>query len=182
MSAIMNGTGAQTAPTGLVIGTVFDVEDPSGWGRVRVEYPWLDGRTVSDWAPIASALAGPDYGVFFIPEKGNECVLAFERGEVNKPFVLGFLWNGIDYCPSTAMRERMIRSVNGHTIRFLDATKTSGGNQGGISIEDAHGNAIVLTNGQLTIRASGTLILDAATIAIQSGGVSRIVSPTPNAI
>jgi hypothetical protein len=76
----------------------------------------------------------------------------------------------------------MLRSVNGHTIRFLDATKTSGGNLGGISIEDAHGNAIVLTNGQLTIRASGTLILDAATIAIQSGGVSRIVSPTPNAI
>jgi phage baseplate assembly protein V len=178
----MNGTGAATAPQGLVIGTVCDTADPEGWGRVRVEYPWLEGRRLSEWAPIASPLAGPDYGTWFIPEVGNEAVLAFERGEVAKPFVLGFLWNGQDFAPSTSVKERMIRSVNGHTIRFLDSTPTSGGNKGGIAIEDAHGNAIVLTNGQVTIRAAGTLILDAATISIQSGGVSRIVSPTPNPI
>jgi phage baseplate assembly protein V len=178
----MNGTGAVTAPQGLVIGTVRDTDDPEGWGRVRVEYPWLEGRRLSDWAPIASPLAGPDYGTWFIPEIGNEAVLAFERGEVAKPFVLGFLWNGQDFAPSTSVKERMIRSVNGHTIRFLDSTPTEGGNAGGISIEDAHHNSIVLTNGQVTIRAAGTLILDAATIVLQSSGVSRIVSPTPNPI
>jgi uncharacterized protein involved in type VI secretion and phage assembly len=171
-----------TAPQGLVLGTVHDVDDPQGWGRVRVQFPWLDGYTVSDWAPIASPMAGPDYGTWFIPEVGNEAVLAFDRGDVNHPFVIGFLWNGKDHAPSTAVRERMIRSVNKHTIRFIDSTPTPGGNKGGIAIEDAHGNSIVLTNTQITIKTPGTLVLDASVVKVVSMGVPRIFTPTPNAI
>jgi len=171
-----------TAPPGLMLGTVHDVDDPQGWGRIKVEYQTVSGYKISDWAPIASPMAGPDYGTWFIPEVGNEAVLAFDRGDINHPFVVGFLWNGQDHAPSTAVRERMIRSVNKHTIRFLDATPTSGGNKGGIAIEDAHGNSIVLTNGKITIKAQGTLVLDAAVIQLISSGVSRIVTPTPNAI
>jgi uncharacterized protein involved in type VI secretion and phage assembly len=171
-----------TAPPGLVLGTVHDTDDPQGWGRVKVRYQWLDGYTISDWAPIASPLAGPDYGTWFIPEKGNEAVLAFDRGDVNHPFVLGFLWNGQDHAPTTSVRERMIRSVNHHTIRFLDPTPTEGGNAGGIAIEDAAGNSIILSNTQVTIHAEGTLLLDGASVVIQSCGVARTVSPTPNPI
>lgn len=166
-------TGATSAPAGIVLGTVEDNADPEGWGRVRVRYPWLDGFTVSGWAPIASLMAGPDYGTWFIPEVGNECVLAFDRGDMNYPVVLGFLWNGVDTPPSTSTKERMIRTVNGHTIRFLDSTPTGGGNKGGISIEDAHGNAIVLSNTQITIRSMGVLSLDAATVRIGT----RVVAP-----
>jgi phage baseplate assembly protein V len=178
---IGGSTGASSAPPGLVLGTVTDVDDPQGWGRVRVQFHWLQGYTVTDWAPIASPMAGPDYGMWFIPEVGNEAVVAFDRGDVSRPFVLGFLWNGQDGAPSRSTRERMIRSVNGHTIRFLDSTP-AGGNQGALAIEDAHGNQIVMSNTQVTIRAVGTLLLDAATVAIQSSGVTRVVSPTPNTI
>lgn len=181
----MNGgapSAVSTAPPGLVLGTVHDTDDPMGWGRIKVQFPWLDGYTISDWAPIASPLAGPDYGTWFIPEVGNEAVVAFDRGDVNHPFILGFLWNGQDHAPSTSVRERMIRSVNHHTIRFLDPTPTAGGNRGGIAIEDAHGNSIVLSNNQLTIHAVGTLLLDGATVVIQSAGVRRTVAPTPNTI
>jgi uncharacterized protein involved in type VI secretion and phage assembly len=171
-----------TAPTGLALGTVVDTADPEGWGRVRVSLSWLPGNPMSNWAPIASPLAGNDYGTWFIPEVGDEAVVGFDRGDVNYPFVLGFLWNGQATAPSTSVRERMIRSVNKHTIRFLDPSPTAGGNQGGIAIEDASGNSIVLTNTQVTIRSAGTLLLDAATVVITSNGVPRIVSPTPHAI
>jgi uncharacterized protein involved in type VI secretion and phage assembly len=171
-----------TAPTGVVLGTVTDTDDPMGWGRVKVDFPWLSSQTKSSWAPIASPMAGPDYGTWFVPEVGNEAVLAFERGDANHPIILGFLWNGLDTPPSTSTHERMIRSVNKHTIRFLDSTPTGGGNQGGIAIEDAAGNSIVMTNTQVTIHAVGSLILDGATVVIKSAGVPRIVSPTPNPI
>jgi uncharacterized protein involved in type VI secretion and phage assembly len=179
----MNGaTTTQATMTGIVVGLVHDVDDPLGWGRVRVRYPWLDGYAVSDWAPIASPLAGPGYGMWIIPEKDAEAVLAFDRGQADKPYVIGFVWNGEDTPPSTAVRERMFRSVNGHTIRFIDSTPTSGGNKGGVAIEDAHGNSIVLTNGKVTIHAAATLELEGAAVAITSMGVRRMVSPTPNAI
>jgi phage baseplate assembly protein V len=175
-------TAVRTAPPGLVLGTVMTTDDPEGWGRVRVQFPWLDGYTISGWAPIVSAMAGPDYGTWFIPEVGNEAVVAFERGDVSKPFVLGFLWNGVDQPPSTSTKERMIRSVNGHTIRLLDSSPTEGGNKGGISIEDAHGNSIVMSNTQVTINARGTLLLKGSAIALQTMGVTRVVSPTGNSV
>jgi uncharacterized protein involved in type VI secretion and phage assembly len=181
-AAVSQPSAVGTAPAGLVLGKVQSVDDPNGWGRVQVQFPWLDGNAVSNWAPIASLMGGKDYGTWFIPEVGDEAVVGFDRGDVNHPFVLGFLWNGQASAPSTSVHERMIRSVNKHTIRFLDSTPTAGGNQGGIAIEDAAGNSIVMTNTQVTIHAVGTLVLDAAAVTITSAGVTRIVSPTPNPI
>jgi uncharacterized protein involved in type VI secretion and phage assembly len=166
----------------LVIGTVESTDDPDGWGRVQVSYPYLGSASRSAWAPIAASMAGRGRGAWMIPMPGDEAVLGFDRGDVDCPIVLGFLWNGQDNAPSTTTKERMIRSVNGHTIRFLDSTPQPGGNKGGIVIEDASGNRIVLTNGKLTIRAAGELVLDAATIRLTSLGVSRIVTPNRNPI
>jgi uncharacterized protein involved in type VI secretion and phage assembly len=170
------------AGAGAVLGLVADVDDPQGQGRIRVTFPFLAGDASSAWAPIAAPMAGKGRGVWMVPEVGDEVVVVFERGDASSPIVIGFLWNGVDTAPSTAVRERLIRSVNGHTIRFIDSTPTSGGNKGGIVIEDAHDNRIVLTNGKVTISTPGVLELDAATVMVKSSGVARIVSPTPNPI
>jgi uncharacterized protein involved in type VI secretion and phage assembly len=167
---------------GLVLGQVEDTADPDGQGRVRVRFGWLGSTALSNWAPITALMGGGDRGTWFIPEVGDEAVLGFDRGDPSCPFVLGFLWNGVDAAPSTSTKERMIRSVNGHTIRFLDSTPTSGGNRGGIVIEDATGNAIVLTNHGITIHAKGTLELDAASIVLTSCGARRVITPNKNPI
>lgn len=166
----------------LVIGTVESTDDPEGWGRVQVSYPYLGSSSRSAWAPIAAPMAGHDRGVWFAPLPGDEAVLGFDRGDVNWPIILGFLWNGQDTPPSTTTKERMIRSVNHHSIRFLDSTPTDDGNRGGIVIEDASGNSIVMTNGKLTIHAANILELDAGTIRLTSFGVTRTVSANGNAI
>jgi len=167
---------------GLLIGQVVDTVDPLQQGRIKVTYPHLGGQAQSNWAPIAALMAGHDRGTWFIPEVGDEVVLGFDRGDPSWPIVLGFLWNGVDTPPSTSTKERLIRSVNGHTIRFLDPTPTAGGNTGGIAIEDASGNSIVLTNGKVTIHAAGVLELDAATVVVTSSGVRRVVTPNANPI
>jgi uncharacterized protein involved in type VI secretion and phage assembly len=166
----------------VVIGVVEQTEDPQGWGRVQVRYGFLGSDSRSNWAPIAAPMAGKDRGMWFVPEIGDEAVLAFDRGNVNWPIVLGFMWNGVDIAPSTATKERMIRSANGHTIRFWDSSPQPGGNQGGIAIEDASGNFVVMTNGVVTIHAVGVLQLDAATIVLTSSGVTRVVTPNANPI
>lgn len=158
------------------------MDDPEGQGRVRVRLAWLGDDTPSNWAPIAAPMAGNDRGCWFIPEVGDECVVGFDRGDPSHPIVLGFLWNGVDAAPSTAVRERMIRSLNGHTIRFIDSTPTSGGNAGALAIEDASGNSIVLANGKVTIHSVGVLELDAATIVLTSNGVRRVVTPNANPV
>jgi phage baseplate assembly protein V len=137
---------------------------------------------MSRWAPIASPMAGNDRGVWMVPEVGDEAILAFHNGVPHRPYVLGFLWNGQDRPPSTAVRERVIRSRNGHTIRFIDSTPTQGGNKGALSIEDPHGNRIVLTNGKVTIKSTGVLELDAPTVVIGGTTYRRVVTPNSNPI
>lgn len=66
----------------------------------------------------------------------------------------------------------MIRSKNGHTIRFVDSTPSSG-DKGALIIEDAHGNSIVMSNTQVTIHSRGHLALTGASISI----MNRLVKP-----
>ena len=178
----MTGVGAPTATqAGLAIGQVVATDDPEGRGRVRVSYAYLGSASASAWAPIAAPMAGHDRGAWFVPEVGDEAVLGFDRDDPSWPIVLGFLWNGVDDPPSTSTKERMIRSVNKHTIRFLDPTPADG-NDGGIAIEDSSGNSIVMSNGKVVIHAVGQLEIDAASIVLTCLGNRRVVTPNSNPI
>lgn len=111
--AIMSGDElAKRSPLGgnLVIGLVTDNRDPEGLGRVKVMYPWLTNDHTSFWARIVSQMAGSGRGMFNLPEVGDEVLVAFEHGEISRPYVLGQLWNGKDK-PPTPSAARTVRSA-----------------------------------------------------------------------
>jgi len=158
---------------GLVIGLVKQVEA----GRIKVNYPWLEESHESDWIRIATAMGGDNRGTFFMPEVDDEVLIGFDKGDTRTPYVVGFLWNGVDTPPSRDVRDRRITSKNGHSIRFLDSTP-AGGSFGALVIEDAHGNAITLSNGKITIRSQGVLELKAPLVTVNG----RVVTPNGNPI
>ncbi|MEV8420642.1 VgrG-related protein [Streptomyces niveus] len=88
-----SGTGGRCA--GLVSGTVTDTQDPEGSGRVKVRFPWLSDEYASDWARTAQS-GGTGGGEAFIPEVGDEVLVGFEHGHLDRPFVLAGLYNGKD--------------------------------------------------------------------------------------
>ena len=161
---------------GIVIGKVTEVTDPEGLGRIQVNYPWLSGPE-RRWVSVASPMAGGDRGAFFMPEVDDEVILAFQNGHWDAPFVIGFTWNPQQRPPSADPRQRMIRSRNGHAIRMVDSTPVAG-NQGALIIEDGHGNTIVMTNGHVTIEATGRMQILAADLTLQG----RVVRPIGGAI
>ena len=172
---------------GVVIAKVTAVEDPQNQGRVQVQYPWLDDTLQSTWASMVAPFAGGDRGLFFMPEVGDEVVVGFHHGMFAHAFILGAMWNGVAGSPSMDPRQRMIRSKNGHTIRFVDSTP-NGGNQGALIVEDAHGNRVVMTNGVMRITAQTTLMIEADNIVLSGIPVNgtapwtRPVTPSNNPI
>ncbi|MFD6329867.1 VgrG-related protein [Streptomyces niveus] len=88
-----SGTGGRCA--GLVSGTVTDTQDPEGSGRVKVRFPWLSDEYASDWARTAQS-GGTGGGEAFIPEVGDEVLVGFEHGHLDRPYVLAGLYNGKD--------------------------------------------------------------------------------------
>jgi uncharacterized protein involved in type VI secretion and phage assembly len=155
---------------GVVVGTVRDV-DPAA-GAVIVEFVWMHPPQKSHWAPIATLMSGRGRGAYYMPEVDDEVLVAFEHGEFDHPFVVGFLWNGADPPPTTERRMRLIRSVNGHEIAIYDP-ESKGGDRGFVRIKDAHGNTIELANGRLSITAVGSLQIKAPNVVING----RLVAP-----
>ncbi len=165
----------------LAIAKVADNRDPLGQGRVILTYPWLDASLKTDWISVAQPHAGDDRGIFWMPEIDDEMVVGFLHGDFNKPVVLGAMWNGVAHAPSRDPRERMIRSKNGHTIRFLDSTVTNG-DKGALIIEDGHGSMVSMTNGYMVVRAKGTLVIEANAVMLRGKGWKRTVTPNSNPI
>ena len=106
-----------------MIGIVTDNKDPKKLGRVKVKIPILHGEQSTDWCPLVMLGAGKNRGWFFIPEIEDEVLLLFEHGNMDRPIVVGALWNGkdkpADKNPGGNPR-RVIKSREGSKITFDD--------------------------------------------------------------
>lgn len=154
---------------GVTIGTVTNNKDEEGLGRVKVKLPRISDTDESYWARVLTPMTGKEGGIYFLPESGDEVLVAFDQGDVNFPYILGGLWNGQDKPPETnedgKNNKRLIKSRSGHQI-ILDDTKDAEK----IIIQDATGkneividsknNAMMLkVEKDLTIEAKGKISL-----------------------
>ena len=170
---------------GVALALVTQNQDPDGLGRVKLRYPWHHDANESDWARIAVPMAGNGRGSVFLPEIGDEVLVAFEREDMRFPYVLGALWNGVDKPPEGNAGGnndvRMLKTRKGHVLTFDDGAKgsialrLSDGKQlriddDGVRLDDGAGNQIAIDSksGAMTLEAAGKLTLKAPVIAIES--------------
>lgn len=176
---------------GVYPAVVRDIVDPDGQGRVQVTLPWspdADGGTFEVWARLATMMAGPNKGTWFIPDVGDEVLVAFEAADPRRPYVLGGLWNGSDQPPESMdgagkNYKKVIRSRNGVQITLDDTdgteqlvVETPGGQQielkdgpGVITVSDSNGNSIQLDSSGITVTASADVTVNAASAEISAG-------------
>lgn len=102
--------------------------DPLKMNRVRVRYPW-QGQTEdpTPWIRIALPMASDGSGFNFLPQIGDEAIINYENGNIEKPYVEGMLYTRAaeedeSTVPYAFKRDkaRVISSVNGHSIIFSD--------------------------------------------------------------
>lgn len=190
MNGLLEGdTGGVREPgliRGVSVGVVSQNQDPEGLGRVKVRFPWRENPDESQWARIAVPMAGKDRGLWFLPEVGDEVLVACDAERIEHPYVLGALWNGKEPPPETNSDGRndirKIRSRSGHEIIFDD------GAQGridihlsdkkrqilldldGIVIKDDSGNEIEIKSlpGTITIKSNTKLSIQSKVIDIKA--------------
>jgi phage baseplate assembly protein gpV len=132
LTALSPQTRLQPGQT-LMIGMVTNNNDPKKWGRVKVKFPTLTEEHESHWARVVAIGAGPDRGFDCLPEINDEVLVAFEHGDIHRPFVLGGVWNGKDAPPtvvtesvvSSKVRLRTFKTRTGHTLQFVEEDKAS---------------------------------------------------------
>ncbi|MFF8942172.1 phage baseplate assembly protein V [Streptomyces sp. NPDC014864] len=171
---------------GVVLAVVEDnhevaaVPPQAPLGRVKVSYPGLSDRFTSGWAPCVRPMAGRGTGCYWLPEPGDQVLVAFEHGDLGRPYVIGGLWNADQPPPASnadgANNTRVIRSRAGHSITFDDSD--TGGE---LVVKDGgRGSTIVLNaaDGSLTLSAAGDLTITAGgSVTLAAGGTKLTVTP-----
>ena len=176
---------------GVYTGTVTDNHDPAQRGRIKITLPWLTDQDAPElWARHAVLSAGPDHGSWFLPEIGAEVLVAFEAGDVSRPYVVGALWNGVDRPPetsdkpdydtqvlSTSRGTRIVfdENADGGTLRL----ETAGGQRvqltdspEGLIIEDASGNRIKLEPSGICIETPTKVEVKASQVDVSAAVIN----------
>ena len=180
--------GRRFAP---VVAVVTNVRDPNNQGRVKVKFPWLSDSEESAWARLVSPMAGPTRGLQLVPEVDDEVLVVFEHGDPNHPLVIGGLWNGQDATPlggdaisgDGAVQQRVLLTRIGHKLLFDDSDASKS-----IVIEDSAGNKVTLDaankkilvegQGDIEVKATGTLKLEGQQVEVTASGGNVTVSGT----
>ena len=88
------------------------VTGPSGeeiwtdqYGRVKVQFPWdrlgQNDENSSCWIRVSQAWAGSGFGGIHIPRIGQEVLVEFLQGDVDRPIITGRVYDGSNMPPYT---------------------------------------------------------------------------------
>jgi uncharacterized protein involved in type VI secretion and phage assembly len=107
---------------GVVAAVVVNRDDPDNLGRVKVRYSFQEEGDESYWVRIATLMSGNRRGSWFMPEVKDEVLVAFDNGDMQNPYIVGFLWNEDARPPNEGIdaNVRRLQTVSGHVLEFDD--------------------------------------------------------------
>ncbi|MCB9137782.1 MAG: VgrG-related protein [Caldilineaceae bacterium] len=125
-SRIRGNGNAQRGPATAI---VTNVDDPKGQGRVKIRYPWLTEELESNWVRVVAPGAGPKIGICVLPSVNDEVMVLFEQDDLNRPYIIGGLWNGVHAPPqadAAANQHFIIQSAGDIDIRAKGDLRLNG--------------------------------------------------------
>ncbi|MPM32723.1 hypothetical protein SDC9_79288 [bioreactor metagenome] len=142
---------------GVMIGIVAKNYDKDMPGRVCVTIPTRDqDANELQWARLSMPSSGTTWGHYFLPEVGDQVLLAFEGGNIEKPYIIGcvpkdsnkFLTKAVDQ----DNQYKRIVTKHGSSLSFEDS-KEGDGAKDKITLQTAlQGHTVLLDNENKVIR------------------------------
>jgi hypothetical protein len=103
---------------GVATARVINFADPLMLGRIQVQLENIDALDPEPWARLATLMAGPLHGTYFIPNLFDRVLVAFEHGDLKAPYIIGSLWTAMapPPIPTPIPQVRTIRTLVGNQI------------------------------------------------------------------
>lgn len=171
---------------GVMIGIVARNYDKDMPGRICVTIPVRDqDANELKWARMVMPSSGENWGHYFLPEVGDQVLLVFEQGNIEKPYVIGCIPKDNNKFLTKAVDEKnqykKIITKNGNAVIFEDNAEGEGekdkikivtskethsitldNERNQIAISDKDGNNKILMktqDGQMEIKAEKKLVI-----------------------
>ncbi|AIV35748.1 VgrG-related protein [Streptomyces sp. R1] len=183
---LASGGGGAVDPAGatrlpsVANAIVTDVQDPLKQGRVKLQFPWLDDTYVSDWARSVQ-LGGVAGGGIFPMDVGDEVLVAFDRGALDHPFVIGGLYNGRDVPTKNdvPLHDGLKKKAARHTLsdrtgnRVDLLSQRTGGRKQGVRIASGNDRLTInldRTKTEITVDSKGSVtITGSRSVSVEAG-------------
>jgi len=126
---------------GLYPAIVTDIVDPKSLGRVQVKLPFLGedgGQDVRAWATLITPYADDDQGIEILPAVDTQVVVAFEAGDLMRPYVVGACWNGSESLPESPAAPNNKRLWRSRAKSLLEFDDTDGASKVTVSMQSGH--------------------------------------------
>jgi uncharacterized protein involved in type VI secretion and phage assembly len=172
---------------GVYPAIVTDVVDPDGRGRIQVKLPSLGkdagGQDVRAWATLCTPYADDDQGIEVLPAVDTQVVIAFEAGDLRRPYIVGSCWNGkesMPQSPAAPNNKRLWKSRSGSLLEFDD---TDGAAKVTLSMKSGHKLVLDDASQQVTLTHSGGSVITfnaAGQISIQANATVEVQASALN--
>lgn len=110
--------GTQTA---IVVGPAGEEIYTDKYGRVKVQFHW-DRRGQYDensscWIRVAQNWAGKKWGAMFLPRIGQEVIVDFLEGDIDRPLIVGRVYNAVQMPPYTLPDEKTKSTIKSYSSK-----------------------------------------------------------------
>lgn len=173
---------------GVYAGIVVDNKDPEDRGRVKVRLDWISSEFTTEWANVAQIYAGDGYGAYWIPEIEDQVIVAFMRGQLSQPVVLGSIYSqkaipklvrgsnsDPKYFRTKGGHMLLLEDGVGRKIELIDATR-----ENSVVIDSEANSITVKSGGDVTVEAAGSLTLKGKEVTIKASGTVTVSGSTIN--
>jgi uncharacterized protein involved in type VI secretion and phage assembly len=184
--------GAAGRYFGVYPALVTDIVDSKSLGRIQVRFPWLggDGTDVRAWATLLTPYADDDQGYEMLPSVGTQVVIAFEAGDLTRPYIVGSCWNGVESPPESPAQPNNKRLIKSRAKSLLEFDDTDGASKVTLSMQSGHklvlddsaqqvqlthanGCSVVMNAaGQIQITANSTVEVTASAVNVHAAAAN----------
>lgn len=173
-------SGLLPGARGIFNGTVKQMyNDPDSQYRILVEIPLFDTNGAGIWARLSNFYSTSGAGAFFLPEVGDEVIVAFLNEDPRFPVILGSLYSSSSNKPYDSLNPneknttKAIVSKSGISVEFDDENKvwtvaTPSKNtiilsdkDKKITIKDQNSNSIIMSESGIDISSSKNINISA---------------------
>ena len=187
----------------IVTGPAGETKFVDKYGRVKVRFPWraaagnagIDGD--AGFVRVAQIAAGAGSAAMWLPDVGDEVLIAFEHGDPRRPVVVGSVYNAKDMPPVSLPANKhlsVLRQQAANGVRTELVYDGTPGNErlliqsGPTTLTLASGggtqipSALLTSAGDVVQKAGRVVSMDAATDLVMKTGQSLSVTSQRDAV
>lgn len=135
---------------------VVENYDRDGFGRIAVRFRWMEEKERTPMLRVVMPYAGNENGIYILPEKGDEVMVAFAGGHASQPYVIGAVYNG---------KGKTTFGNKGNDVKAIQLRSgiqvIMNDEEGSITVQDKQANSIHLDgDGAIKVNAKKNIILE----------------------